>query len=72
MPQIMIIYKTEVENMNDEKRKVEFFNREDINQLIQQTGMDNFFVEEGAYSLLEEMGNNFVEEILDTYKYKKK
>lgn len=58
--------------MSEEKRKVEYFNKNDINQLISETGLHDYFVEESAYLLLEEMGNHFVEEVLDTYKYKKK
>lgn len=59
----------------EQERKNELFTREDIRELIQTAGFqdqNSYFCDEEAYRLLEEMGNHFIEEILDTFHHKKK
>lgn len=50
------------------------FTKDDILELLQDEGLneDNCFIEPQGYNLISEIAQNFVEEILDTYKHKKK
>jgi hypothetical protein len=51
-----------------------FFTKEDVIELLVDEGLDegNCFIEPQGYQIIIELAHNFVEEILDTYKYKKK